>query len=247
MEAACLGLFMVAAFSFGILLEHPSSSLHQAVPNALLRRFLMGLAMGGTAIAMIYSPWGKRSGAHFNPVTTIAFFHLGKVKRCDAVFYIVFQFIGGLLGALGASAALSGWASHPSVNHVVTAPGSFGVTAAFAAEILMAFTLMSVILHVSNNSRLDKFTGLAAGALIAVYITFEAPISGMSLNPARSLASAVPAHYWRDLWIYFVAPLLGMLAAGEFFLRRGGAAQVRCAKLHHENPQRCIFCGRPAL
>ena len=245
-EGACLGVFMVSAFSFGTILEHPHSPIHQAIPSAMLRRFLMGLAMGGTAIAIIYSPWGKQSGAHINPATTITFFRLGKVKRCDAAFYVAFQFVGGLLGALAASTALSAWASHPSVNYVVTAPGFLGATAAFGAEILITFILMTVILHVSNDSRIHKLTGLCAGALVAVYITFEAPISGMSMNPARSFASAVPARHWADLWVYFIAPLIGMLSAAEFFLRRRGSAQILCAKLHHENRQRCIFCGKPA-
>jgi len=84
------------------------------------------------------------------------------------------------------------------------------------------------------------------GALVAAYITLEAPISGMSMNPARSFASAVPASHWADLWIYFTAPLIGMLSAAEFFLRTKGPAHVLCAKLHHENSKRCIFCGKPA-
>jgi aquaporin Z len=71
-EGACLGLFMISAFSFGTIFEHPAS------PHPLMRRFLMGLAMGGTAIAIIYSPWGKQSGAHINPSTTLTFFRLGK-------------------------------------------------------------------------------------------------------------------------------------------------------------------------
>ena len=201
--------------------------------------------MGGTAIAIIYSPWGKQSGAHINPSMTLTFFRLGKIKRCDAVFYIGFQFLGGLLGALAAAAMLSSWASHPSVNYVVTAPGHGGATAAFLAEIAIAFILMTVILRVSNHSRLHKLTGLCAGALVAIYITFEAPISGMSMNPARSFASAVPARHWADLWIYFTAPLIGMLSAAQVYLSTKGARQVGCAKLHHENSKRCIFCGKP--
>src|SRR6266404_7189326 len=100
MEATCLGLFMVSAFTFGTILEHPASLVHQAIPNPLLRRFLMGLAMGSTAIAIIYSPWGKQSGAHINPSITLTFFRLGKVKKCDALLYIACQFLGGLLGVL---------------------------------------------------------------------------------------------------------------------------------------------------
>ncbi|HEY7557798.1 MAG TPA: aquaporin [Candidatus Binatia bacterium] len=153
-EAACLGLFMISAFTFGALLEHPASPLRQAVLDPLLRRFLMGLAMGATAVGIIYSPWGKQSGAHINPSVTLTFFRLGKVKSWDALYYVVFQFAGGLLGALVASFALAAWASHPSVNYVVTAPGHAGVFIAFIAEIVITFILMTVILHVSNAPKL---------------------------------------------------------------------------------------------
>jgi len=245
-EAICLGLFMVSAFTFATVLEHPASPVHQGIPNPLLRRSLMGLAMGGTAVALIYSSWGKRSGAHINPCTTLTFFRLGKVAKNDAALYIASQFVGGWIGAAIAAAILSSWVSHPTVNYVVTIPGKTGAWAAFFAEIAMTFILMTVILRVSNNPRLHKLTGLCAGILVATYITFEAPISGMSMNPARSLASAIPARHWIDLWIYFTAPPIGMLAAAEIYLRLNGASQVGCAKLHHQNRERCIFCGKPA-
>jgi aquaporin Z len=105
---------------------------------------------------------------------------------------------------------------------------------------------MTVILNISNSARFHKLTGLCAGILVATYITIEAPISGMSMNSARTFASAVPAHYWHALWIYFTAPLIGMLAAAEVYVQSRGAQSVACAKLHHDNPRRCIFCGKPA-
>jgi aquaporin Z len=245
MEGACLGIFMISAFSFGTLLEHPSSPVRQGLANSLLRRSLMGLAMGLTAVCIIYSPWGKQSGAHINPSTTFTFFRLGKVAGWDAVFYILFQFIGGLIGALIASTLLSSWVSHPAVNYVVTAPGSPGAGVAFLAEIIIAFILMTVILHVSNHPGAQNFTGLCAGFLVSVYVTFEAPVSGMSLNPARTFASAVPGNYWTALWVYFTAPLIGMLSAAEIYSRGRGIHSVGCAKLHHNNNKRCIFCGKP--
>ncbi|HXV79859.1 MAG TPA: aquaporin [Candidatus Binatia bacterium] len=246
MEATCLGLFMISAFTFGTILEHPASTVHQAIPNPHLRRSLMGLAMGLSAIAIIYSPWGKQSGAHINPSTTLTFFRLGKVARWDAIFYVASQFVGGIVGAILATVALSTWVSHPSVNFVVTTPGSLGAGVAFVAETAIAFILMTVILTVSNNPRTHRFTGVCAGMLVATYITVEAPISGMSMNPARTFASALPAHHWTALWLYFTAPILGMFLAAEVYRRTRGAQAVVCAKLHHENAKRCIFCGKPA-
>jgi aquaporin Z len=244
-EGACLGLFMISAFAFGTILEHPSSPVQNAIANPILRRFLMGLAMGSTAVAIIYSPWGKQSGAHINPATTLTFFRLGKIQQGDAAFYIASQFAGGILGAAIAVAALSSWAAHPSVNFVLTVPGSLGRIAAFLSEVSIAFILMSVILRVSNEPRLHHLTGLCAGLLVVLYITFEAPLSGMSMNPARSFASAVAARHWSDLWIYFAAPVIGMFAASELYLRSRPNARIGCAKLHHTNPMRCIFCGKP--
>src|SRR3989442_2146351 len=87
-EGACLALFMISAFTFGTILEHPASAIHQAIPNPLLRRFLMGLAMGTSAIGIIYSPWGKQSRAHINPSTTLTFFRLCKVANRDSGVYV---------------------------------------------------------------------------------------------------------------------------------------------------------------
>jgi len=245
-EGASLGLFMISAFTFGTILEHPASPVHRALPQPLFRRFLMGLAMGSTAIAIIYSPWGKRSGAHINPSTTLTFFRLGKIDKWDAMFYVASQFIGGLIGTISGAVALSAWVSHPAVNYVVTMPGAAGAFVALIAEMAIAFILMTVVLRVSSTPRLHKFTGLCAGILVAIYITVEAPISGMSMNPARTFASAVPAHHWAYLWIYFLGPVIGMAFAAEIYLRTQSVTSVLCAKLHHQNTQRCIFCGKPA-
>jgi aquaporin Z len=101
-----------------------------------------------------------------------------------------------------------------------------------------------VVLRVSNNALLGRYTPLFAGALVATYITVEAPVSGMSMNPARTFGSALAAQLWASLWIYFTAPPLGMLAAAEVYRWQKGTHAVRCAKLHHHNDKRCIFrCG----
>ncbi|MCI0672610.1 MAG: aquaporin, partial [Myxococcaceae bacterium] len=99
-EAGLLGAFLIAAGLFGILLEYPGSPLHQALPSPVVRRALFGVLMGLTAIAIIDSPLGMRSGAHINPAVTLTFFHLGKVKPWDALFYVLAQFVGAALGVL---------------------------------------------------------------------------------------------------------------------------------------------------
>lgn len=240
LEAFGLGLFMVSASAFGVLLFHPASPAVTAIPHPLARSALMGLAMGGTAILNTYSPWGRRSGAHLNPAVTLTFYTLGKVTPVDGAGYVAGQFIGGWLGMAAAGVLFAPWIGHPAVNYVATVPGPAGLAAAFAGETAITFLLMIVVLACAARPTTAPYTGLAAAALIALYITFEAPLSGMSMNPARTLASALPARSWTGLWIYFTAPPLGMLAAAA--LRRRAAGR-HCAKLHHDPRYRCIFCG----
>jgi aquaporin Z len=248
MEGALLGLFMTAACAFATLLEHPASPLHLGLPDASVRRLLMGLAMGATAIALIRSPWGRQSGAHMNPSLTLTYLRLGKMHRHDAAGYVAGQFLGGVAGVLVVRTVLGMLAAHPAVRFAVTLPGAGGTVTAFVAELAISFVLMSVVLAASNSVRLAPWTPLLCGALVAAYITLEAPISGMSMNPARSFASALAAWQWTALWIYFTAPPLGMLAAAEVYVRLRGAHRVLCAKLDHRTTRRCIFrCRYDAL
>jgi aquaporin Z len=207
-EAWALGVFMISASVVSTELRSLES------PWQLI---LTGIAMGATAVAMIYSPWGKRSGAHMNPAVTLAYWSLGRISAVNAAGYIVFQFIGGYLGVLIAWTALGAAFAHAPINFIVTQPGRWGIAAAFAAEFLISFVLMLSILLVSNAKRWARFTGLLAGLLIAVYVSLESPLSGMSMNPARTLASAIPARIWSDLWLYFAAPIAAMWLAARVF------------------------------
>jgi aquaporin Z len=241
MEAAELGLFMLSACAVVTLLQHPASPVRAALPDPTIRRVLTGFAMGLTGIAIVYSPWGKQSGAHFNPSVTLTFLRLGKIAPGDALFYVLAQFAGAVLGVLIASVVLGQLLGHPEVNYAATLPGQHGPMIAFVAEAAISFVLILVVLTVGNMAGLNRFTGLFAGALVATYISLVAPLSGMSMNPARSLGSALPPALWSSLWIYFTAPPLGMLAGAEVYLRLAGARRIHCAKLHHENDKRCIF------
>ena len=217
-EAACLGLFMVSACSFTVLLQHPASAIRQMLPSAFVRRLLTGVAMGITAIAIIYSAWGKQSGAHLNPSITLTFFRLGKIEPWDACFYVVAQFIGGTLGVLFSGVIWGHAIAEQNVRYAATLPGPRGTGVAFTAEMVISFVMMTLILNVSNSARIARFTGVIAGALVAAYITLESPLSGMSMSPARSFASAAPGGLWNSLWIYFTAPPLGMMLAAQVYL-----------------------------
>ncbi len=241
MESGELGFFMVSACSFTTLFEYPGSPVNAWLPSAFARQALGGLAMALTLLLLIHSAWGKRSGAHMNPAMTLMFLRLGKMEPWDGLFYAGSQFAGGLAGVAVSSLVIGSALAHPKVNFAATEPGMWGASTAFVAELLISFLLATAVLVTSNDKRLSRFTPYFAATLVAAYITFEAPFSGMSMNPVRTLGSAIPAHAFHGLWIYFTAPPLAMLIAAELYLRVRSARAVYCAKLNHNNAARCIF------
>lgn len=214
-EAVGLGCFMLVACVTSFVLHE--------------NRAASALLLAGTAFALTTSPWGQRSGAHFNPAVTLTFTRLGKVAPRDAAGYVLAQFAGALLG-LGLAFLLAGKALR-AVDFLSLHPASHPALA-FVAEFALAMGMMLTVLTVSNSSFHRHTPGVAAW-LLATYLYCFAPVG---LNPARCFASAFWAGDLRDLWIYLLAPLAGMLAAG--WLYRG---PVACAKLHHLNDQPCLF------
>lgn len=243
-EAGALGCFMISACLFGTLLGAPGSPVVGAVSSPFARRMMMGVLMGLTLIAIVHSPWGRRSGAQMNPVLTLTFHRLGRSARWDAAAYVVAQFVGGALGVLVAGPLVGNALAAPGVMYVVTEPGMLGVAVAFVSELVISAIMMTMVLRTSSSERWKRYTGLFAGALVALYITIEAPLSGMSMNPARTVASAIAAHRWMSVWVYFAAPLLGMLVAAELFVKTRSGAPIPCGKIMHAEP--CLFCEHVA-
>ena len=241
MEAGELSIYMFTVCAFATLSWHPASPIRQFIVGATPRRILMGLATGTTLIAIVISPWGKQSGGHLNPAIALAFYRLGKLELSDMLFYCAGQFLGALTGVAVAACVLGGALGDAAVHYAVTAPGAYGDTVAFVAEVIISFALMSTILLVSERENLSRYTPYFAGALVAACTAFESPLSGSSANPARTFGPAMFASYWHALWIYFTAPSFGMLAAAEAFLILRGGVGPFCAKLHHANHKRCIF------
>jgi aquaporin Z len=211
-EAWGLGTFMISASLFTILFQHPDLKLVQMIPSDFIRRLFIGMAMGGTAVGIINSAWGKKSGAHINPAVTLVMFLLKKIPAADAVFYMLFQIIGGTLGVYLIVLLFPAYMQHPAVEYVVTIPGKAGVTGALAGESIIAFILMFITLFTSNTTYKNQISYIT-GILITGFVLFESPYSGFSMNPARTIASAIPSGIWTDWILYMLVPPLCMLAA----------------------------------
>jgi aquaporin Z len=149
--------------------------------------------------------------------------------------------VGGVAGTALAAALLAPLAAAPEVNFVRTVPGPGGVGPAILGELAISFLTLSILLAVSARPGTMRLTGLVAGLVVMANITFEAPLSGMSMNPARSFGPALVA---TDFWIYLVVPPAGMWLAAALHDRlvRAGAFTRACAKLNHSSRVRCIFC-----
>lgn len=221
MEAASLAGFVIGAGLLAIFLEHPDLPVMHSFfkDHALLRRVPMGIIMG-IYIFSITKFFGKKSGAHINPAVTWSFYRLRKITFTNAVMYTIFQFAGAIAGAQLVKHFTRGLFSHPLLDFGVAKPKpQYSSMTAFIAEFIISFILMLVILFAASSKRFQKYVALVSGVLIALYIIFEMPLSGMSLNPARSFSGALAANEWDHLWIYFIAPPLAMVIAAEIFLK----------------------------
>lgn len=202
---------------------------------------LTGLMFSGTVALIIVSPFGKLSGGHLNPVVSLSFWLLNKMHHRDLLGYIVFQFIGAVIGS--ALAMLLWTDSFWDVAGGLTVPGpEISVLEAFNAELIMTFVLITAILLMLSHHRTIKFIPLMIWLLIAIEVFVASSISGTSLNPARSFGSAVILNSWSDQWIYFVAPVIGSLMATLMYKKNlFGTLELRTAKLFHTSNYTCIF------
>jgi len=216
-EAVGLMVFMIGAGAFTTLFEYPGSPVRMAISSDFLRHIALGCVMGVVTAGIIYSPWGQRSGAHINPAVTWSFYRLGKIDGWDAAFYTAFQFLGGMLAPVLLLWAIGEPFTHEKVRYATTQPGPLGGIVAFVAEFVISFILMLALLLAINSERWKGAAGAVAAALIALYIALEGPLSGMSLNPARSFGSALTAGQWTGIWLYFLAPVAATLLAAEIY------------------------------
>ena len=217
-EALGLGIFMFSAGFFDMLIECSDLPVKQHIPSALLRRLVVGFFMGLTGLYIFTSKFGKASGAYINPSVTWVRYLMGDIDLTDSIFYTVFQFVGGTIGMYLVYLLFPVWIKSPEVNYIVTVPGKAGLTVAFLMESAISFLFVTLVLFTGVSKALSKYTPWFVSALIVILITFEAPYSGMSTNPARTFASAIVAGQWTAFWIYCTAPTLGMLSGAFLFV-----------------------------
>jgi aquaporin NIP len=158
----------------------------------------------GLVIMVMVASTGHLSGAHFNPAVTIAFAFTRHFPWRSVPVYVVSQFAGAVLGALTLRAIFG-----PVANLGATLPAGDPLQS-FSLEILLTAILMFVITSVATDTRaVGQLAALAVGATVALDALWGGPISGASMNPARSLGPTIVSGLWQDQWIYLLAPTIG--------------------------------------
>jgi aquaporin Z len=225
---------VVFDFGKGLL---PSS----LIPDVSVRRLITGLIFAGSGSLVAISPFGKLSGAHINPSVSLAFWAHGKMKHLDLIGYIVAQFLGAIIGE---ALLLLIWGKYAhSVTNGMTLPGmGYPLWLVFLTEMLLTCLLVLLIFIFVSSHRLMRWTPLMNWLLVATMVWLESPISGTSLNPARSIGPALLTWLWTSQWLYCIAPPLGgLLAVGLFRLLSISERDVLTGKLFHAEQYRSIF------
>jgi aquaporin Z len=224
-----------------IVLNFGTLFMRHWIPSTSPRLLLTGFLFAGGATLVVYSPVGRISGAHLNPAVSFAFFLDRKINTVDFVLFSLMQTAGSIAAAY---LALALWSAHArEVNDGMTLPGEgYSIGLVFLTEVAITFLLVSTIFYFLHRRDLTKYTGLAAGLLVALLVYLTAPISGTSLNPARSIGPALAVGNASYLWLYIAAPLLGSLIATILHKNLPFLHRPLCAKLnHHPADVQCAF------
>jgi aquaporin Z len=182
----------------------------------------ISFAFGLSVVAMVYTIGGV-SGCHINPAISISMLAAGKMKLKDTVIYIVMQCIGAIIGAIvlygvavgkpGYTIAVNGLGQN---GYGVASPGSFSMVSGFIVEVILTFIFLLVIHGSTSNKTPKGFAGIAIGLSLVLIHLVSIPVTGTSVNPARSLGPAVIVGgiALNQLWLFWVAPIIGGLLAG---------------------------------
>jgi aquaporin Z len=230
-------ILVLVGLSLVIFMFGAGTPMARLIPDEALRRLVTGFLFGSTGALIALSPIGKVSGAHINPVVSLGFFLVGKLHAPAACGYICAQLAGGLLGAL----PLLAWgAMGRSVSFGATVPGpGYSTSQALFGEVITTFAMVTLLYLFLSFRESRPFTPALFPVLYAVMVCLEAPISGTSTNPARSFGPSIVSGSWQAWWIYWVGPLVGMIAAVALCSRF--VTRIEVAKLYHFDANRAQF------
>jgi aquaporin Z len=224
----------LVGLSLVILMFGAGSPVAPIVPNEAVRRLITGFLFGTTGALIALSPIGRESGAHINPVVTLGFCLMGRLDATTAAGYVVAQLAGAAAGAL----PLLAWGSiGQSVAFGATVPGQgYAIRTVVMGEAITTFAMITLLCVFLGFRGLRRYTPAIFPPLYAVMVWLEAPISGTSTNPARSFGPAIVSGEWHGWWIYWVGPLVGLLAAT--LVCNALAGRIEVAKLYYFDSDR---------
>lgn len=230
-------VLVLVGLSLVILMFGSGSPIVRVVPSEGWRRLITGFCFGTTGALIALSPVGKLSGAHINPVVTLGFRLMGKMQSGLAAGYVISQFVGATVGAL----PLLLWGSMGrSVAFGSTLPGQgYSLEMVLLGEVITTFGLVAGLCVFLGFRKLRPFTPWLFPFLYALMVYVEAPISGTSTNPARSLGPSIVSGQWQGWWIYWIGPVIGTFLA--LIVCTALAARIEVAKLYHFDNARGLF------
>jgi len=214
--AEAIGTCLLLFFGLSIVIFNwgEGSVMANLIPSEPVRRLFTGFLFGLVGCLVTISPVGKYSGAHINPAVTLAFWLRGKIKFDTMIGYVLSQLFGGIIGCL----PLLAWGKQgKSIEYGITLPGNAGVTSAFIGEIIATACLIIYLYVFIGRKQLRNYTPYGIPFLYAILVWLEAPLSGCSTNPARSFAPALIVGNFIDHWVYWIAPVIGVIIVTLFF------------------------------
>ena len=233
-ELVGTALLVLVGLSLVIVMFGEGSPIPGVLPSEGWRRLITGFLFGSTGALIALSWVGKRSGAHINPIVTLAFRVIGRLDLRTSLGYIAAQLAGAVLGCL----PLLAWgAMGRSVAFGATLPGEgYAAGTVLLGEVITTFIMVTLLAVFLAFRRIRPFTPALFPPLYALMVYIESPISGTSTNPARSLGPAVISGQWDRWWIYWVGPVIGSVAA--CVVCSALAKRITVAKLYHFDSDR---------